>query len=155
MELRKHPLVSYRNQSSWPPAWIWIGGNENKHPRGEVGVLKQLKLVDGPFVNRCFLWMQYEDSMYLGCLLFSDASFCQQISKLLQEHCGDSIEYMAVWILHICYENNAGETFGVAGSTHVRESFLGTLMSRRDLVGPRGMFIARTCIPLRLSSLNS
>src|SRR5213594_3433558 len=71
MELRKHPLVSYRNQSSWPPAWIWIGGNENKHPRGEVGVLKQLKLVDGPFVNRCFLWMQYEDSMYLGCLLFS------------------------------------------------------------------------------------
>ncbi|HEU0047565.1 MAG TPA: hypothetical protein VFQ43_08170, partial [Nitrososphaera sp.] len=48
------PLVSYRNQSSWPPAWIWIGGNENKHPRGEVGVLKQLKLVDGPFVNRCF-----------------------------------------------------------------------------------------------------
>jgi hypothetical protein len=94
MELRKHPLVSYRNQSSWPPAWIWIGGNENKHPRGEVGVLKQLKLVDGPFVNRCFLWMQYEDSMYLGCLLFSDASFCQQISKLLQEHCGDSIEYI-------------------------------------------------------------
>src|SRR5436305_12466568 len=61
----------------------------------------------------------------------------------------------AVWILHICYENNAGETFGVAGSTHEGESFPGTLMKRRDLVGPRAMRIARTCIPRRLSDLNS
>src|SRR5439155_674984 len=88
MELRKHPLVSYRNQSSWPPAWIWIGGNENNHPRGEVGVLKQLKLVDGPFVNRCFLWMQYEDSMYLGLLPQTQSSTahlcCQQRGKMLE-----------------------------------------------------------------------
>src|SRR5205823_13249027 len=108
MELRKHPLVSYRNQSSWPPAWIWIGGNENKHPRGEVGVLKQLKLDDGPFVNRYFLWMQNEDSMYLGCLLFSDALSANKSRSYSKSIAANRLNTSAVWILHICYENNAG-----------------------------------------------
>jgi hypothetical protein len=126
MELRKHPLVSYRNQSSWPPAWIWIAGNENKHPRGEVDVLKQLKLVDGPFVNRCFYGCNTKtaciwDACYLAMLLSANKS--RSYSKSIA---ATRLNTSAVWILHICYENNAGETFGVAGSMHVRESFLGT-----------------------------
>ena len=94
MELRKHPLMSYRKLHSWPPAWIWIGGSSDQHPKGEIGILKQVKFVDGQFVRRCFLWMEHEESMYLGCLLINDASFSQQVAKLLQENCGRSIEYI-------------------------------------------------------------
>jgi hypothetical protein len=32
--------MSYRNVPNWPPAWTWLGGGENKHPKGEVGTLK-------------------------------------------------------------------------------------------------------------------
>jgi hypothetical protein len=32
--------------------------------------------------------------MYLGCLLFDDLSFCEKISKLLEENIGRSIEYI-------------------------------------------------------------
>jgi hypothetical protein len=38
--------------------------------------------------------MKHEDSMYLGCLLLSDAAFCEQVFKLLQENIGRSIEYI-------------------------------------------------------------
>jgi hypothetical protein len=95
MELRNHPLMSYRRLSSWPPTWVWIGGNEDKQLRGEVGILKQVRMVDGhPIVHRCFLWIEYEDSMYLGCLLLSDFSFCERVSKLLEQNIGRSIEYI-------------------------------------------------------------
>ena len=94
MELRNHPLVSYRGIPSWPPVWTWIGGDGDRRPKGEVGVLKQVKFVDGQFVNRCFLWMEYQGSMYLGCLLVSDAPFCQEVSKLLEKNCGQSVEYL-------------------------------------------------------------
>jgi hypothetical protein len=96
MELRNHPLMSYRQLSSWPPTWVWISGNEqDRQLRGEVGILKQVRMVDGhPIVHRCFLWIEYEDSMYLGCLLLSDLSFCESVSKLLEENIGRSIEYI-------------------------------------------------------------
>jgi hypothetical protein len=94
MELRKHPLISYRGIPSWPPVWTWIGGNGNERPKGEVGILKQVKPVDGQFVNRCFLWMQYQDSTYLGCLLFTATPFCHQLSNLLEKNCGQSVEYI-------------------------------------------------------------
>jgi len=32
--------------------------------------------------------------MYLGCLLLSDLSFCESVSKLLEENIGRSIEYI-------------------------------------------------------------
>jgi hypothetical protein len=93
MELRSHPLMSYRNGLSWPPIWMWIDGKENQHPRGEVGVLKRVKPYDpGAHLPVCFLWIEHEDSTYLGFLLFDDRSFCQQVTRFLQDHCGSSIE---------------------------------------------------------------
>jgi hypothetical protein len=94
MELRKHPLISYRTVSSWPPVWTWIGGGVDQRPKGEIGILKQVKLVDGQFVARVFLWMEHDESMYLGCLLMSDAIFSKQVARLLQQNCGHSIEYI-------------------------------------------------------------
>ena len=59
---------------------------------GEVGVLKQVKPYDpGAHLPVCFLWMEHEDSTYLGFLLFDDRSFCQQVTKFLQDHCGSAI----------------------------------------------------------------
>jgi hypothetical protein len=93
MELRNHSLMSYRKLATWPPAWVWVGGNEDRHPKGEVGILKQVRQVNGhPIVHRCFLWMEYADSMYLGCLLLDDLSFCQWVTKLLEENIGRPIE---------------------------------------------------------------
>jgi hypothetical protein len=40
MLLRDHPLLTYWNGRSWPPDWLWCGGFDNTHPRGEVGILK-------------------------------------------------------------------------------------------------------------------
>jgi hypothetical protein len=72
-----------------------IGGKEN-NPKGELGILKQLKLSGvEPFLNRCFLW-EYEGSIYLGCLLFDNKFFCERISTLLGEHSGSSIRGITV-----------------------------------------------------------
>jgi hypothetical protein len=35
--------------------------------------------------------MRHEESSYLGCLLFDDTGFCDQIAKLLQGYCNRSI----------------------------------------------------------------
>jgi len=94
MELRDHPLMSYRGLRNWPPAWTWIGGKENTHPKGEVGILKELLVpaVDPP--NRCFLIMEHKEAAYIGCLLFEDRSFCRQISNLLKNYYGYPIQYI-------------------------------------------------------------
>lgn len=36
--------------------------------------------------------MEHEGNEYMGCLLFSDSQFCQQICELLRAHCGKSLE---------------------------------------------------------------
>ena len=93
MELRSHPLISYRGLSSWPPHWIWIGGKKSQpHPKGEVGVLKRVTASQHGKLNACFLWIAYEQSIYIGCLLISDYPFFQQLVKLLERLCGRSIE---------------------------------------------------------------
>jgi hypothetical protein len=44
MLLRDHPLMSYKGLRSWPPAWLWMHGEENHHPRGEIGLLREVVL---------------------------------------------------------------------------------------------------------------
>lgn len=92
MEVRDHPLLSYRGVHSWPPVWNWLGDGINRHPRGEVGILKEVKVpVISPFSRR-FLIIEYKKAMYMGCLLIDDLRFCDQIGRLLQRHCSESIE---------------------------------------------------------------
>lgn len=95
MKLRDHPLLSYRDMPSWPPVWSWIDGNENKKPKGEVGVLIEVKLsiIEPP--NKCFLVIDHDGSNYMGCLLINDLPFCAQIAELLQDHYGRSIKEIA------------------------------------------------------------
>jgi len=36
--------------------------------------------------------MEYEKYIYMGCLVFDDATFCKEIHDLLQLHIGSSIK---------------------------------------------------------------
>src|SRR5262245_46984439 len=87
MLLRDHPLMRYRGIPNWPPSWLWTGGAENKRPIGEVGILKSIELSHVLPANRCFLSIEHKGSSYMGCLLFDDVAFCQDIAELLQSHC--------------------------------------------------------------------
>jgi len=84
MSLRTHPLMRYRGLASWPPGWTWIGGEENKRPRGEIGILRSVRRSAVQPPDRCFLYIDHQGSSYVGCLLIDDRAFCSQIVKLLQ-----------------------------------------------------------------------
>jgi len=75
MLLRDHPLMCY----------------QNKCPKGEVGILKTVKLSTIPPVNRFVLEIDYEGSSYISCLFFDDPVFCTEIAKLLGDYCNRPI----------------------------------------------------------------
>jgi hypothetical protein len=91
MLLRDHPLMQYHGLRSWPPVWTWIDGFENKYPRGEIGILRQVVPSNILPLERCFLYIEHEESQYVGYLLFDDRAFCNQIIKLLQNYCNRPI----------------------------------------------------------------
>src|SRR5262245_30469630 len=91
MLLRDHPLISYRGIPSWPPTWTWTVGSEDRHPKGEVGILKAIFPSQIQPADRCFLLISYQGSEYLGCLLFSDHALCSQTVKLLGGYCNHPI----------------------------------------------------------------
>ena len=92
MKLRNHPLMSCNGLPNWPPAWTWIGGAENKNPKGEVGVLLDLRVSTFQEPARCFLTIEHDHAQYVGCLLFNDRSSCYRISTLLQHQYGSTLE---------------------------------------------------------------
>ena len=91
MDLRAHPRMTYHGLPNWPPAWMWIDGNVNKNPTGEVGTLVEVQ-VSKHQANRCFLVIEYEDSQYMGCLHFDDPSFRRRVCNLLGKYCGHSMQ---------------------------------------------------------------
>jgi len=88
MELRHHPLMSYKGMPNWPPAWTWRSGPTIRRIRGEVGLLKDIVRSTTYPMDRLFLIMQLDENEYLGALLFDDPSFCRQIYTLLLSYCG-------------------------------------------------------------------
>jgi hypothetical protein len=92
MKLRDHPLMSYHKIHNWPAAWTWIDGSEDKHPTGEIGVLRMVLLAKTRPADRCFLLISYEGSCYLGCLLVEDQVFCRQIPSCCSSTCSRPIE---------------------------------------------------------------
>jgi hypothetical protein len=84
LALRDHPLMSYRGVRNWPPQWTWVGGGQpDRNPQGEVGVLRSVRFSQAHPPARCFLYMEHEGGSYMSCLLFEDLNFCQQIANLL------------------------------------------------------------------------
>ena len=91
MLLRDHPLMSYKGFPSWPPVWTWTDGLEKKNAQGEVGVFRRVVQSNIQPSNRCFLFIDYEESSYIGDLTVDDSVFCDQITKLLQGCCNRPI----------------------------------------------------------------
>src|SRR5215831_19417965 len=81
MLLRDH--LFYNGVRNWPPGWTWVDGQENKPPQGEIGIL--ISVVPSMFLpaNRCFLYIDYEGSSYMGCLLFDDIAFSRHITATI------------------------------------------------------------------------
>jgi len=91
MLLREHPLFSYHGMHSWPPVWTWMAGGYDWRPRGEVGILRRVEKPKVLPANKCFLYIDYEDASYIGCLLCSDHAFCSQIVRILEAHLNKTI----------------------------------------------------------------
>ena len=91
MLLRDHPLMSNKSVPNWPPTWTWTYGEEDKHPRGEIGILKAVFISIVDPADRCFLYIDHEESSYLGCLQFDDHAVCNQVVKLLEGCCNRPI----------------------------------------------------------------
>jgi hypothetical protein len=91
MLLRNHPLMSYKGVPSWPPVWTWTYGEDDKRPKGEIGVFRRVVRSNIQPSNRCFLFIDYEESSYIGGLMVDDSLFCDQITKLLQGCCNRPI----------------------------------------------------------------
>ena len=81
--LRDHPLFSHRGIPSWPPVWTWVSGSDNKRPKGEIGILKDVTPSNIEPADKCFLYIDHEGSSYVGCLLIDDTAFCREIVELL------------------------------------------------------------------------
>jgi hypothetical protein len=98
--LRHHPLLNYRRVKNWPP--VWTRGTEGivKTVRGEVGVLKEV-YYDAGKSNKCFLVIDYQLQSYTGCINSPIKSFCTQLTHLLREHIGRSIE--EIGDLHVSF----------------------------------------------------
>jgi hypothetical protein len=90
--LRRHPLMSYRGMSNWPPAWTWVDGEEIGHVKGELGVLRDVQRSNLRPADRFLLIMEHDKDWYMGCLIFDNYFFCRQIVRLLEHYRGRSIE---------------------------------------------------------------
>jgi hypothetical protein len=91
MLLRDHPFISCYGIKSWPPTWLLLNGPGVSRLTGEIGILKGIRVNDLQSTGRCLLYMQHEESSYLGWLLFHDLAFCTHITELLQSCCNRPI----------------------------------------------------------------
>ena len=59
--------------------------------RGEVGILRRVEKSSVLPADRCFLFIDYDDSSYVDCLLCSDHVFCSQIVRILEANLNKTI----------------------------------------------------------------
>jgi hypothetical protein len=91
MLLRDHPLMMYKGNRSWPPAWLWTAGDDDTYPRDEVGILKAVTSSNIKPHDRCFLVIEHCGSEYVGALFLDDPAFCRGIFEALTSHIGEMI----------------------------------------------------------------
>lgn len=92
MLLRDHPLLKYKSLRSWPPRWLWRAGNDTTHPKGEIGILKDVIPSTIEPYDRCFLVVDHRGAEYIGALLVSDTAFCREIFGVLVQNRGKTIK---------------------------------------------------------------
>ena len=91
MELRNHPLISYRGLPAWPPTWSPAKPKSDlKSLRGEIGWLEYV--LPSPLNDRCYLVIQHEGAPYVGCLFIKDSTFCTLLVALIESYTGSTIK---------------------------------------------------------------
>src|SRR5262245_36255766 len=94
--LRDHPLLRY-----WRPVWAWIGGGSDNRPGGEIGILRRVE-TSNLLPDRCYLYIDYQESSYVGCILFNDLAFARHITTLTLCYCNRTIvEISSLDITHL------------------------------------------------------
>ena len=91
MQLRDHPMMTYRGVSNWPPVWTHAFGSNLETVTGDVGMLEDAAPHES-LPQSCVLRMVYRNQHYVGCLMFDDPQFRSKICELLQFYLGRSIE---------------------------------------------------------------
>jgi hypothetical protein len=91
MQLRDHPLMTYRGVPNWPPAWTLGKSESAPRPVGEVGTLEDV-LMTNFLANKIFVLMLFSAQRYMGSLIFDDVAFCTQIFDLLKLNRGKQIK---------------------------------------------------------------
>ena len=78
--------MSSRGVANWLPAWIWASELRNVfiYPKGEMGVLENVRQSIVRPDTCLFIMVSYQGSFYLGRLNFDDQEFWRQIFELLK-----------------------------------------------------------------------
>ena len=91
MQLRAHPALCNKGYRTWPPPWSTTRKDDLTMPVGEVGILKEVLMSDLA-ENTIFMRMEYQDKLYMGCLMLSDRRFCHHLYSVLKGLIGRSVE---------------------------------------------------------------
>jgi hypothetical protein len=73
MTLREHQQMSHQGLSTWPPVWVWIDGEKDENPKGEIGILKRVRMHDLAS-HRFFLVHRLQQRPLYGLPFFSMTS---------------------------------------------------------------------------------
>jgi len=74
MELRSHPLMSYRWIHQLAAIWTQTIEKSTKTLKGELGTLKRTVMHE-LISRRFFVLIEYKKEYYLGCLMFDETTF--------------------------------------------------------------------------------
>jgi hypothetical protein len=80
MELRNHPLMSYKGIRSWPPHWRCISTKDPQVLEGEIGVLEKVTRRKGKII----LYIENESEIYEGSLSIDNRCFSNRVYELLK-----------------------------------------------------------------------
>jgi hypothetical protein len=101
-----------KRYESVAPLWVNVSHpNRRDRPRGEIGVLTQVKVwlaIDNPL----FLKISFQGSEYVGAMYFDDVVFCRQIKRILETMIGSSIQEIGDHDLSHTLEGKQGDVWG-------------------------------------------
>jgi hypothetical protein len=63
-----------------------------------VGTLQDVRRYEAS-TNRCFLVIEHERELYVGCIHLENGLVCDEIYKLLSKEIGQSLDIDALWTL--------------------------------------------------------
>jgi hypothetical protein len=66
-----------------------VSGDSGNRPRGEVGVLKEVRTYGAE--GEAYLIIEHDGVQYAGCLLLDDKTFSEQLAGLLRTCCGMTV----------------------------------------------------------------